>query len=150
MRDGVREIRETMGEVGMVRVESTTTIPPGGREDMTFVVPEGEIWELKQLSFWARMPGATSGMHRLFIQLRGITICIFEVPHNANLQMLGSYLETPTATRKLPDTHAAQIATLKGLQTDVASPLIMNYRNDTNVNQTFTRSSSHIFRRTRI
>ena len=138
-------------KIELVDLTSTGTIAPAGTDAITLQPPEGYAYQILDMNLRASLPaGGSSGTHEFKGRITGnyhdefwVIAAFNSVVYIAPYDFNGPDTERPTAIgQQFPTIHETMYCTND-------NPLVITYTNDTDVDQTGSRTVIVIVKKTR-
>jgi len=128
--------------VDYLDITQTTTVSAGGRENVNVRAPSGAVYEL--LALVAAIPGiaGTSGKtHELRVKSESEGIKVLTAGSNGpDFITIDNQIVKRATNIQRPSTEIAQQSAVQGLRADSSNGFQFRYLNDTNSDQTGTRT----------
>jgi hypothetical protein len=124
-----------------INASQSSTVNSGSSERTVVTAPSGTILRVLALRFFARAPsGASSGDHSLNIQGPATNVSYLVAQSDfSNEIVLNQTVIKSANLSATPTTEEAQSSTIRSLQSDDSQGIVLEYSNDTDVDQTESR-----------
>jgi hypothetical protein len=141
------ELTGRKATIRLVSIIDSTAVNAGGTAILSTTVPVGKKWTIKRASHIVLPPAsATTGTHLINVNVgsTNLRIAMATAQHNARVQYTNSaFYDTNTQqymTNVIPDDHNAQSDLFRDLELQNGVDLTISYTNNTDVQQTNSRS----------